>query len=565
MITQTSEARLENSPTIPVEKLPKPRVLSSDEIVEYLSHPELLSALDVQMLQFFVSYQEKPLKYPNRVIVSYLRKYLEQSHTESSLQNSNINTIIKNRNIRKTALALLKKYKVLPETKIDWLSSKLERRVLHKTQAESLYAKFTPDTSHKRQEAQSLSPEEIRLYLANPEGLSPIDITFLQFILKMDLESPEYLLIDLIKEIETYIQKSIAEDNSKKPDEPISIKKIRLRKTAFSIYRFSIIPKQKTVEGGFKMATLPIGVDPDLFSDYLQHVMRIIGPVWKWDGRFPKYIQETYTEQPKRNTEQLVRLTSSRGQIAREMSEYAQKFLEIPVVSPDIIDELDQIQKLANQLGNPVYLPKIHRKGNSRRFMHSTYLKNTYESTSSTEVIQSSLALAHALEELWQKAGKINTDIKPDNIRKNNQRELVITDWGEVITITPGQKTIQMPKKVISTLKFQWPEKDTRLLEEEVAIPVEKILVYDVGKMLLCDIYGKHRVVEAVNMKIGHEIKNENQYCINHETAAYLRQRNQLIHVVSEKVLDLIEKMVADNPEDRPNLDEVKNILREEL
>lgn len=546
----------------------QPVVLTTDQMREYLSKPTEISAADMQALQILDAYYHSKKHFPKKTLARYFRKYLQQSADENA-ENYKKPYYFKSINIRQTVLSLLEQFTETPQQKIAKLNQKLHPTAIKRTHEESLEKKF-PDgsSSPEFKQSSSLFPWDVEKYLQNQENFSQDDIDFLHFLDAMYKNPALFSKADYVKKIEEYIKNSVIADQQKAPGSAIDSRVKKIRKTALGQYKIAIIPEQRIVEGGYKAATLPIGASPELRSPYVQHVLRVIGPVWNWDGVFPSFVDQSFSPEleQERTPEQIVKISSSNRTLAEDQMDAAAKFLEVPIVSPRITSELQKVQALSESLGNPSYLPNIKRANTSDRLTITEYLPNPYESESGQEVIETALQLIAALEELWQKAGIIDSDLKPENVRKNKQKKIVLLDFGGTIELTPGQETVRIPRYPVTTLMYAWPEVMTAFSENEILVPVEKLLVFDIGKMLLCDIFGRGAVGDVVDHGIGKVQAagfgdEDDEYSINQATAVELRAKHYAWNQVDETVLNLIEKMLSNKPSNRPTLDEVKKVL----
>lgn len=586
MFNSRFDSKPYDSQNLHPESSHQPRVLTHAEILEYLENPQGFSPLEIQILTILSKRNEFPSTQPKRVLLAEAAKYLEAAKAQGTNLIQYANQDPRVQNISLTVREILHTPPEPPQNLTQQLNNKLDESKLPATHDEALYKKVVTLAPGEERSAvlassRMLSSYEVRSYLHHHEGFTPNDLDFLNFLNDMDKNPSIYKKAQIISKIESYITESSKEHTDTKIAD-LDPRIVRLRKTALLLYKFSIIPEQNVASGSYKKARFPIGVDPELTNDYLQNILREIGPIWAWKGELPTALSEPHRSRRSRNIKQLVQITATSGAVenhlnnereklakaiatastASEMLRLAQKTLAIPIITPDILKEIDLIEAMRIQLGDPSYLPNFRESARNRKTstsLHPEYLPKPQKSETTKEVVNTALQLLTALEEIWRITGKINTDLKVDNIRKTTQKEPVIFDWGGFLELAPGQETMIVPEDIIATPLYLWPE-TLESVEQKQEISVEKLIVFDIAKLLLCDLYGIRSVAYALNKDNGHRI-NDYLYTINQETYAYLKKHDSTVFTVSPELDQLLERMLADKPEDRPAIAEVKEKL----
>lgn len=345
--------------------------------------------------------------------------------------------------------------------------------------------------------------------------------------------------------IRDYVQKSLDYFRSSVKSE----ESLKLLRTALLIYKNYIVSRPLGMNGGFKEALGPIGLSTK--DQYLDDLLHQIGPLSRWDGDISK-IEAKRADQTV-NTESFIRLRPKD---------------ENPKNQEDLNEEVKLIEAINKKLNHPKFLPKIKQKGNNSVYME--YIPLDFMPSKTKTFSSDFLALTDSVERSWKEAGVIYADLKPNNLRKRNNGDVVIIDWGCHVITTPEETTFS-PKDISAGIINYAPPEVVRAIfnHEGGEISIEKYLVFSIGITMLLSMYFKENVDNALQREKGRRIDNEVKsnmlekevpnFSISPETLDELKRR--LPVPIGERLYLEVKQMLDDDPQNRPTLSEVKIFL----
>ncbi len=320
-----------------------------------------------------------------------------------------------------------------------------------------------------------------------------------------------------------------------------------VRRTALLIYKASRIPPQTAVMGGFKVGIAPLGIG-NLKESYRHRmddfIYGITTDALTWDGNI--------------NVSDKTRPLSERKQVIHIGSGGNREKNEKRVI--DVLDEYKLVEQLKAKTHSSIF-PEIHGIGKNSGFVE--YIPGSPKTNDTAEAVRVTRKLATELNNLLDAEHIINMDIKDSNIRKRENGEPVVVDWGSAIHLeNANQATVRDLLQGPITKSILPPEVVTASGEDQL-IDTKKVLVYQCAATMLQTLSSTKNYNSAIESGAGYEWHLDAiGYSVSPQTVDFLTDYESNLKN-NPKTVQLLKKALASNPDERPNMDEFLQMLNE--
>lgn len=356
------------------------------------------------------------------------------------------------------------------------------------------------------------------------QTLAYMDIALIQSLLEYDFP---YDKNKVQEAVEKYFVETIKAESIHSTQLTSDSTRSCLRRTALLIYKFNLLSQPLRTPGSQKDVVGPFGVDPEMRKEVMDNLLTQVKNFSTWDGNI------STTGEPKgQNTtdKRYVRISHKKGseRLNREISEF--DLLEI-ITAKSGYDHFPRRYKLGK---NAFYIEYIPEK------FHSPTLEGK---------ITDALQALELMEELWKKSDIVYTDLKVSNLRKRTNGNVVLSDIGDPVLISPTDTTIS-PKSIHEIdPRFQPPEVIVAEMNDE-NIKIEPFICFQIGALFLESLVGEDVLRDY----------RKNGYSCRDILVRKLIA-DGVLPTLPPNIENLLIGLLVTEPDLRPNLQKIRDVL----